>query len=99
MAGDSHLVLSQLSADARQRTAGLLDLAEWGRLWTGEGWAAELTRRDDAGFVERLRSQTGRARRRSASAKTGDCPQWLVPNGSSPERAVSSRLKADVMRE
>jgi len=42
--------------------ASLLDLREWGRLWTGEQWVAELTRRDDAEFVERLRSQTGRGR-------------------------------------
>ena len=42
--------------------SGLLDLHEWGKLWTGEQWAAELTRRDDAEFVERLRSQTGRGR-------------------------------------
>ena len=41
--------------------AGLLHLQEWGRLWTGEGWAAELMQKDDAGFVERLRLQTGGA--------------------------------------
>jgi len=40
----------------------LPDLHGWGTLWTGERWAAERMRDDDAEFVERLRSQTGRGR-------------------------------------
>ena len=42
--------------------SGLLDLRGWGKLWRAEQWAAELMRGDDAEFVERLRSQTGRGR-------------------------------------
>ena len=42
--------------------SGLLDLRGRGALWTGEHRAAELMRGDDAEFVERLRSQTGRGR-------------------------------------
>ena len=50
------------SAAAHVAKTGLLDLREWGRVWTGEEWAAELMRGDDAEFVGRLRSQTGRGR-------------------------------------
>jgi len=41
---------------------GLLDLREWGTLWTGQQWEAELTHDDDAEFVHRLSSQTHRGR-------------------------------------
>jgi hypothetical protein len=42
--------------------SGLLDLAEWARLWTPDKWQAELRSPEDAEGVSRIRLSTHRGR-------------------------------------
>jgi len=69
---------------------GLLDLAEWGRLWTGEQWAAELMQKDDAAFAERLRSQSGRGVRWAATASSA---RTRSPSAAGSDRCLAAAPK------
>ena len=38
---------------------GLLEVREWGKLWTREQWQVELGRRGNPEFIEQMRTETG----------------------------------------